>query len=172
MGKRDHEKGSLPYQFIPIPKDVLAMPEFHKLPSSAKELMLNLAGQYSGKNNGRLCPAFEVMRRSGWTSKGTLQRAKQALLEAPFAVLTRQGHPPRTVDWIAFTWWKLDFERSMEVDPRTFPYLNFAAMKAIDPNAGREEARKRALSPRNEGVSTGKVILRPPEMRPMEGTKC
>lgn len=166
MGKRDYEKGGLPYGFQPIPKDLFTMSEFQKLPSSAKALMLDLIGQYTGKNNGRLTPAFDVMQRSGWVSKGTLQRAKEALLEAPFVVLTRQGHPPRTVDWLAFTWWKLDFEKTMDVDPRQFPYLNFLRMKAVDPNSGRAE--KQILFPQNRGVNTLKVILRPPEIGPME----
>jgi hypothetical protein len=171
MAKRDFRKGGIPYEFAPIPKDVLNMPEFQALPSSAKALMLDLMGQYTGKNNGRLCPAFEVMQRAGWVSKGTLQRAREALLEAPFAVLTRKGHPPRTVDWIGFTWWKLDYDKSMDghIDPRSFPYLNFIKMVMADPNTGRELAKKQILSPRNEGVRTRKVILRPPEIGAMKG---
>lgn len=164
MAKHDFAKGALPYGFAPIPKDVLKMPEFQHMPSSAKALMLTLMGQFTGKNNGRLTPAFEAVKDAGWVSKGTLQRARDALLEAPFAVLTRKGSPPRTVDWIGFTWWKLDYERSMDIDPRRFPYLNFLRMAMSDPNAGREHAKKRDVSPRNEGDNTRKVILRPPEM--------
>lgn len=171
MGKRDHERGSLPFQFQPIPKDVLAMTVFHDLPSNAKALMLDLIAQYTGKNNGRLCPSYEAMRRCGWRSKGTVHRAKEALLAAPFVVLTRKGHPPRTTDWIGFTWWKLDFERSMDIDPRAFPYLNFTRLKLVDPNEGRDATQKRVSSPRNETVNTGKVIPSPPEMGPIEGAK-
>lgn len=168
MGKRDYGKGSLPFQFVAVPREVLTMSEFQRLPSSAKALMLDLMGQYTGKNNGRLCPAFEVMRRYGWCSKGTLQRAKLALLEAPFAVQTRKGHPPRTVDWVGFTWWKLDYEGSMDLEPRSFPYLNFQRMKRADPNSGRDLARKRDVWSENRTDRTGKVVLRPPETGPME----
>lgn len=168
MGKRDYRKGALPFEFQPIPKDVLRMKEFQDLPASSKALMLDLMGQYDGRNNGKLCPAFEVMRRTGWVSKGTVQRAKDALVDTPFAVLTRMGHPPRTVDWIGFTWWKLDYERSMEIDPAKFPYLNFIRMTMADPNTGRAQAKKQILSPGNEGVRTRKVILRSPEIGAME----
>lgn len=169
MARRDYRKGALPFEFIPIPKAVLAMPDFIGLPSGAKVLMLDLAAQYTGKNNGRLCPAWEVMKRSGWVSKGTLQRARDALLEMPFVVHTRKGHPPRTVDWIAFTWWKLDYEKSMDawIDPRGFPYLNFNFIRPIVKCTG-STGEKQVLSPRNEGVSTVKVIPRPPEMRERE----
>lgn len=166
MGRRDYRKGALPFEFVPIPREVLTMPEYQVLSSSAKVLMLDLAAQYTGKNNGRLCPAWEVMRRTGWVSKGTLQRARDALLQAPFVVLTRKGHPPRTVDWVAFTWWKLDYEKSMDatVDPRLFPYLNFVRLAQADPNTGRTPPAKQILSPQNRGVRTQKVILRAPEM--------
>ena len=160
MAKRDFRKGSLPFEFIPLPKAVLLMREFTELPSSAKALLLDLAAQYSGKNNGKLCPSWEVMKRSGWVSKGTLQRARDALLKAPFVVLTRKGHPPRTVDWIAFTWWKLDFDpRAMDawIDPRRFPYLNFVRLEL--------PAEKRIVSPRNGGLRTENLIPRPPELR-------
>lgn len=171
MARRDYDKGALPFGFLPIPKDVLDMSEFQSLPSGAKALMLDLMAQYTGRNNGRLCPSYEVMQRTGWTSKGTVQRAKEALLQAPFAILTRQGHPPRTVDWIGFTWWKLDFEKSMDVDPRSFPYLNFQRVTPVDPNPGRELSKKRFLSPQNRGVRTPKVILSPLKTGAMESAK-
>ena len=125
MARADHRKGGLPYQFIAIPKAILASQEWQQLPAHARVLAIDLMAQYTGKNNGRLCPAWEVMRRCGWKSTHTLIAAKRALLECSFATLTRQGHPPRTPDWIAFTWWKLDFERSMDVEARKFEYLNF-----------------------------------------------
>lgn len=139
MARNDFRKGALPYLFVSIPKDVLLSPEFAALPTSSKALMLDLAAQYTGKNNGRLCPAFKAMQRSGWTAPNTLQRAKLALIECSFVVLTRKGHPPRTTEWIGFTWWKLDYDRSMDVDPRQFPYLNFVKRVAADPNSGRPE---------------------------------
>lgn len=95
------------FKFVVIPTLVLKSEEFLSLPASSCELMLDLVKQYSGKNNGRLTPSFEVMQRSGWKSKDTLLRAKRALLECPFACLTRKGHPPRTAEWIGFTWWKI-----------------------------------------------------------------
>jgi hypothetical protein len=142
MARRDYVKGALPYTFVGIPKDVLAMTEFQALPSAAKALMLDLMAQYTGKNNGRLCPSWECMQHCGWASKGTLARAKAALLEAPFAVLTRKGHAPRTADWIGFTWWQLHFHQSMDIEPQKFPYLNFQRMALPDPNSGRDSARK------------------------------
>ena len=140
MSKSDHRKGSLPFQFLALPKDVLLSAEFQALPASSKGLKLILMSQYTGKNNGRLCPSFAVMQRSSWKSKTTLIRAKVALLECSFVVLTRKGHAPRTAEWIGFTWWKLDQHPSMDITHKEFQYLNFMKVVMKDPNTGREKA--------------------------------
>ena len=137
MSKRDYTKGGYSFPFTIIPKDVITSPSWRALPHSARALAVDLMAQYTGKNNGRLCPAWSVMQLHGWKSKETLDRAKRALVECPYVVKTREGHPPRTAEWIAFTWWTLDFDRSMDVDPKRFPYLNFVAVKRTDPNVGR-----------------------------------
>ena len=141
MAKSDFRRGAIPYLFLPMPKDILLSTEYQSLPFSSKALMLDLMGQFTGNNNGRLCPSFEVMRRSGWTAPNTLMRAKVALLECSFAVLTRKGHAPRTAEWIGFTWWKLNWLESMDIAPRDFPYLNFTKATMPDPNTGRDQAK-------------------------------
>jgi len=168
MSKRDYRKGVLPFEFQPIPKAVLAMPEFYELPPGAKALMLDLMGQYTGKNNGRLCTAFEVLQRTGWGNKNTIIRAKAALMDCPFAVLTRKGHAPRTAEWWGFTWWKLDYEKSMDIDPRAFPYLNFIKPIAIDPNVGRPPAPKTQAVVLKRHPLNQKVILQGAETAPLE----
>jgi hypothetical protein len=116
---------------------VIRSADWQALPSSTKALAIDLMGQYSGRNNGRFSPSFVVMKRCGWTSKATLIAAKRALLDCSFVMLTRKGHPPRTAESIAFTWWELDYEKSMDIDPKRFPYLNFIKMEQADPNNGR-----------------------------------
>ena len=125
MAARDYRKGAIPFPFVALPKEVLRSAEFAAMPASAKALMLDLAVQYTGKNNGRLCVSFEVLKRAGWASKHTVMRARDALLECSFVVRTRKGHPPRTPEWAGFTWWKLDWEESMDIGPRGWPYLSF-----------------------------------------------
>ena len=125
MTKSAYRKGAIPYSFVALPFAVLRSTEWQKLPSSAKVLAIDLASQYTGKNNGRLCVSFVAMQKCGWASKSTLIKAKRALLECSFVICTRKGHPPRTAEWMAFTWWHLHYEKSMDVEPRKFPYLDF-----------------------------------------------
>ena len=137
MAKSDYRKGAIPYQFAALPMEVIRSPAWQELPPSAVKLAIDLMSQYTGKNNGRLCAAFEAMQKNGWKNKHTLIAAKRALLECPFVVRTRKGHAPRTAEWIAFTWWNLNYEKSMDINPKTFPYLSFFEVKRIDPNSGR-----------------------------------
>jgi hypothetical protein len=167
MAKREHTKGSLPFEFVALPKAVIRSIEWQSLPHSAMRLAIDLMGQYTGTNNGRLCPAFVAMEKCGWKSKRTLIDAKRALLGASFVVLTRTGHPPRTAEWIAFTWWKLDYEPSMEVNPKHFPYLNFIKLERIDPNEGRGKppeklhsvVQKLHLEPSNKALGGAETVL-------------
>lgn len=140
MAKRDYRKGQTEYSFVAIPLDVLRSDEYVSLGDAAKGLMMDLCEQYSGGNNGRLTPSWTVMRRRGW-HQHKLIRAKRELLQTSFCIMTRKGKAPQTAEWIGFTWWRLNYHRTMEVDPARWPYLNFMAVSnaRIDPNQGREK---------------------------------
>lgn len=84
-GRKDH--GS----FIQIPHQCLEHTNYAALPSRAVKLLLDLYGQYRGSNNGDFCCAFSVMKKRGWRSKATLDRAQRDLLTTGWIVLTRQG---------------------------------------------------------------------------------
>lgn len=119
------KRGSIDYAFIAIPKALITSSVWQELPHAVRALTFDLAGLYTGSNNGRLSVSWVAMSRCGWVSKDTLLRAKKGLLETEFAVLTRKGHPPRTDEWIGLTWWKLDYHSSMDVDPKVWPYCRF-----------------------------------------------
>src|SRR5690606_22828212 len=115
-------------------------PAYRALPSAARSLLIPLLMQFTGKNNGRLCVSFVAMQRYGWTSARKLDKAKHELLCTPVVLGTRKGKPPRTAEWVGVTWLALDYEKTMDVDPRAWPYMNFLTIEAgaIDPNEGRE----------------------------------
>ena len=132
MAAKDYRKGGIPYGFVAFPKDVLNDPRFFELQASSKLLLFDVAAQYTGENNGRLCPSFEVMRYRGWNSKHTLRSAIEGLLECPFVIRTRMWRRPRTAEWLGLTFWKLNWHESMDggfKDPRSWPYLNFVCLK-------------------------------------------
>jgi len=172
MGKRDYKKGAIPYSFIAIPKAVITSAEWQRLSFRGRALAMDLAGQYTGKNNGRFCPGFDVMSRVGWASKNTLIGAKRDLLECAFALETRKGHPPRTAAWIGFTWWRLDWHESMDVSRTGWPYLNFITASVANGKKVAQKTSNKTISVvqklNHEPRKTG---LRGSESVPIEATK-
>lgn len=169
MAKRDFKGASISYQFAAIPMEVLRSPEWVALPPSAAKLAMALVGQYTGKNNGRLCPSVEALQGAGYTmTKPTVIAATRALLECEWCFLTRQGRPPRTTTWIGFTWWKLDWLKDMDIQPREFPHLNFAKPKMADPNHGRGPPPKLISEVKKFDLDPSKQALRGKETLPIE----
>lgn len=85
--KGRRERGS----FAQIPANVLQSPEFHGITGEAVRLLLALAAQYNGHNNGNLCAALSVARQYGFKSGDTLARAIAGLIEAGLIIRTREG---------------------------------------------------------------------------------
>lgn len=81
------EKGS----FAQVPANVLQSPEFHGITGEAVRLLLALAAQYNGHNNGNLCAALRVAKQYGFRSGDTLARAITRLIDAGLIIRTREG---------------------------------------------------------------------------------
>lgn len=115
---------------IALPWAVLDSRAYKELPTYAVKLMLDLARQYRGHNNGDLCAAWKIMQPMGWKSEDTLHKAKQALLNAGFIVEMRKGYRPNTCSLYALTWHALDPSNKHDVGPAGFP---FGAWRANEP---------------------------------------
>lgn len=61
------------------------------LTDPAKALLLDIARQYNGSNNGDLSATLTTLKPRGWTSNSKLRRALTALLNSELIILTRQG---------------------------------------------------------------------------------
>jgi hypothetical protein len=72
-------------------KDILDSPEWCDLSAYETKLIIDLASQYKGKNNGDLCAAWSIMKRRGWRSPGTLSKTLHSLIAKNWVLLTRQG---------------------------------------------------------------------------------
>jgi len=55
------------------------------------KLIMDMAAQYRGNNNGDLCLAWKIMQSRGWKSEETLNNAKDELLEKRWIICTRKG---------------------------------------------------------------------------------
>jgi len=107
--------------FLLLPNAVLHCVKFRQLSSSAVKLLIDIGGQYNGKNNGDLCAAWKVMKPKGWNSEATLNRAKKELLESGFISETRKGRRPNLCSLYGVTWQPLNPDPKLEVKPFSFP---------------------------------------------------
>ncbi|MCA1805696.1 MAG: hypothetical protein LC646_10260 [Xanthomonadaceae bacterium] len=109
-----------PY-FLAMPHHILESEQYARLSSKAVKLLLDLGGQYRGKNNGDLSAAWKIMERRGWRSRDTLVKALKELLDSGFIIKTRQGGKNKPCLY-ALTWKGIDECRGkLDMAPASVP---------------------------------------------------
>lgn len=106
--------------FLALPLAMLNCPKYRALSSSAVKLLIDIASQYNGKNNGDLSAAWKVMKPKGWRSEATLDRAKKELLAAQFIDETRKGNFPNLCSLYGVTFQPLNANAKLDVGPNGF----------------------------------------------------
>jgi hypothetical protein len=94
-------------QYTGLPHAVQDSANFRMLSGSAEKVLLAIARQYNGHNNGDLCATYQFMRQRGIRSPDTLSSAIRELRHYGLVELTRQGgrHAPSLY---ALTWRAVD----------------------------------------------------------------
>jgi len=90
--KKGKKKNKVGGQFLALPHAVLKSVNFTMLSAKAVKLLIDIAVQYSGTNNGNLQAAWAYMEKRGWKSRDTLGVALKELLHYGFIEKTRQGN--------------------------------------------------------------------------------
>jgi len=93
--------------FLSIPHQVLKSDAFSSLNAISVKLLIDLAAQYRGTNNGDLCCAWTLMKVRGWKSRDTLCKALRELERSGFILKTRQGGRNKA-SLYAITWKGID----------------------------------------------------------------
>lgn len=98
-----------------IPYTLIRHPNFTRLSPHAVKLVIDLARQYSGYNNGYLCAAWTLMKDQGWRSRGTLGLAVTELEHYRVIERTKQGgrHLPNLY---ALSWWRISAKAEKPLD--------------------------------------------------------
>lgn len=109
MGRNVSNKGRrIKGRFTRLPEVVLATRKYSRLSAYAVKLLVDIARQYNGLNNGDLQATYSLMKDQGWRSKGTLAAATRELQEAGFIEMTRQGGMNLGPSLWAVTWEAID----------------------------------------------------------------
>ena len=90
-----------------FPHHVLNHEKFKTLSRRATKLLMDIAAQYRGSNNGDLCAPFSLMQKRGWTSNDQLHKAKRELVDKEVIMVTRQGGRNKCTLY-AVTWFQID----------------------------------------------------------------
>ena len=122
-----------------MPHVVIDSPSYQALGFAARALLIDIARQYTGSNNGRLVACAKAMRPRGWNSNGTISRALVQLKATGLLIETRMGMRPNRAAWIALGWVSLDESNGLDIDPRTYrtgQYKMPPMVKALTPIKG------------------------------------
>jgi hypothetical protein len=93
--------------FLALPHQVLNSPNYLALSAHGCKLLVDVAAQYKGNNNGDLCAAWTLMQKRGWKSRDTLHKASDEIRYYGLLELTRQGGL-NSPNLYALTWQPID----------------------------------------------------------------
>ena len=93
--------------FLRLPHHVLQHETFKTLSTRANKLLIDIAAQYRGNNNGDLSATLSLMRDRGWKSSDQLDKAKKELVGKDVIRVARQGGRNKC-NLYALTWFPID----------------------------------------------------------------
>ena len=154
-GERRRDEKRIEGKFCALPLDTLKSAAYRSLSHTARSLLIDIASQYMGANNGRLRASMKSLRPMGWRSADVIARAKKELLQAELIYETVMGSRPNKASWYAVTWADLDMHPGFDPDVhrgfkrgayRTAEILPVcpprgAARQKIAPSDGKTEVR-------------------------------
>jgi len=103
-------------RFLAIPHIVLQSPGWRAAGHTARSLLLDIATQHTGSNNGRLVATGAYLGPLGWRSHDTVTRALRELQACGLLLETRKGARPNRPAWFALTWHALGNADGLEID--------------------------------------------------------
>lgn len=113
-------------QHAAVPYVVIDSPGYRRASHTARSLLIDIARQYRGNNNGKLTACMKYLEPMGWKSHDVIVRARRELLECRLLLETRKGGFPNKAAWYALTWYSLDVTEGLDINParyRTGQYL-------------------------------------------------
>src|SRR6185312_16780665 len=120
MGRAKGKSGSQG-SFVAFPHAMLNHPNFLSLNGNAVKLLVLIAMQYKGNNNGDFQAGWKYAQKRGWKSPDTLDKAKKELIAKGFIAETRKGSFPNTCSLYGITWQGLDANPKFDIGRAGFP---------------------------------------------------
>jgi len=96
-----------PGGFAALPHCLLESQVYIGLSTPAVKLLIDLSAQFKGFNNGDLCVAWTTMKKRGWKSRDTLNKARRELLDKELIEISHYGDR-RRAQLYALTFFAID----------------------------------------------------------------
>ena len=127
MRGRKAKSNAITYKgFLHLHKPLLESSDFISLKGNSIKLLIDIAQQYNGYNNGDLCASLSVMRKRGWNSNQQLSKALKELIDKNLIMQTKQGGLNIGPNLYAITWQPIDdCKGKLDVKPTTLPTRSF-----------------------------------------------
>jgi len=97
-----------PGRYTALPASVTDSIAYMSLSHTARSLLIELARQRTGGDNGRLLLSMKHLNARGWHSADVVTRAKRELIASKLVYQTVMGYRPNKASWYALTWYSLD----------------------------------------------------------------
>jgi hypothetical protein len=121
--------------FVQIFHYIIDSPEFARLKGTALKMLIDLARQYNGSNNGDLS-ATTAKLKDRWKSNSKKTAALKVLLGGGWIVMTRQGGLGIGCSLYAVTWLPIDECNGKHTMAPTRAPLNLWRQKNATPESG------------------------------------
>jgi len=164
MGKKARPPERFEGQIIAIPRIVFDSTVFRETGYAGRCLLMELARQLNGRNNGHLQLTSSWLAPRGWSSDQTIHNAKKELQNRGLIVQTRQGGKGIGPSRFAVTWLKISNFQGLELRPQDFRPLAFDRQPLLPPPKENHRSEFRSDSAPENGVS-------PPPITPEAGPK-
>ena len=127
MSRRKAKSKAITYPgYLNLHRPLLDCDDFISLKGNSIKLLIDIAQQYNGYNNGDLCASLSIMKKREWNSNQQLSKALKELIDKNLIMQTKQGGLNIGPNLYAITWQPIDdCKGKRDVKPTTFSSRSF-----------------------------------------------
>jgi hypothetical protein len=155
--------------FVRLPYVLLESPGYRRASSTARALLIDVAMQYKGHNNGKLVACAKYLKPKGWSSNGTVLRALHELQDCGLIFETRKGARPNKAAWFALTWRDLNQVVGLDIDPKLFRRGGYMTPEPVAPKARTESRTAKATAARKTAAFCKRATAQRKALKPSNG---
>lgn len=147
------------YTWLSLPHVVIDSAGYRQAGHTARSLLIDIARQYTGTNNGKLVACDKYLRPLGWKSPDVVTWALRELEAAGLLIKTRAGAKPNKAAWFALSWYTLDQSEGLDASPAAYRAMHGAYRRPqpYDATARRRSRPRDGLRPSSDGVADGEI---------------